>query len=105
MGEFRLIRTCGVPTGSQPRGLRVGNPRAAHSYHKTTAVQTMADFTEYAGPSADWVALEPSLPSVPDVSAEELKQIVNKTREDLAAQGMKGQCLHSNADNLLTQFY
>lgn len=53
----------------------------------------MADFTEYATPSAEWIALEPSLPKLPDVSVEELKQIVNKGREDIAAQGMsKGQC-------------
>lgn len=53
----------------------------------------MADFTEYAGPSADWIALEPSLPKLPDVSVEELKQMINKGREDIAAQGMsKGQC-------------
>jgi hypothetical protein len=53
----------------------------------------MADFTEYATPSAEWIALEPSLPKIPDVSVEELKQIVNKGREDIAAQGMsKGQC-------------
>ena len=48
----------------------------------------MADYTEYAAPSADWVALEPSLPKLPDVSLEELKQLLNKSREDIAAQAM-----------------
>lgn len=48
----------------------------------------MADFSEYTGPSADWIALEPTLPKLPDVGPEELKQIVNTTREELAAQGM-----------------
>ncbi|KAJ5127908.1 hypothetical protein N7448_008687 [Penicillium atrosanguineum] len=48
----------------------------------------MADYNEYAGPSADWIALEPSLPKLPDVSLEELKQLLNKSREDIAAQAM-----------------
>lgn len=51
----------------------------------------MADFSQYTGPSADWVALEPTLPALPNVSIEELKQIVNKSREDLAAQGIANQ--------------
>lgn len=48
----------------------------------------MADFTEYAGPSADWVALEPSLPKLPNLPVEEFKQLLNKSREDIAAQAM-----------------
>lgn len=48
----------------------------------------MADFSEYTGPSADWIALEPTLPELPDVGPEELRQIVNTTREQLSAQGM-----------------
>lgn len=48
----------------------------------------MADFSEYTGPSADWITLEPTLPQVPELGAEELKQLLNKTREELAAQGM-----------------
>lgn len=48
----------------------------------------MADFSEYTGPSADWIALEPTLPKMPDVGPEELREIVNTTREQLAAQGM-----------------
>lgn len=48
----------------------------------------MADFSEYTGPSADWIALEPTLPKIPEVGVEELKQMLNKNREELAAQGM-----------------
>lgn len=48
----------------------------------------MADFSQFTGPSADWSALEPTLPPLPNVGIEELKQIVNKSREDLAAQGI-----------------
>lgn len=56
----------------------------------------MADFSEFTGPSADWIALEPTLPQIPEVSAEELKQMVNKSREELATQGMsQGQWLVS----------
>ncbi|KAJ5756632.1 hypothetical protein N7533_006175 [Penicillium manginii] len=55
----------------------------------------MADFSQYTGPSADWVALEPTLPAMPNVGLEELKQIVNKGREDIAAQGIADQGLAS----------
>ena len=48
----------------------------------------MADFSEFAAPSVDWIALEPTLPKIPDLSAVELKQMVNKSREALAAQAM-----------------
>jgi hypothetical protein len=60
-----------------------------NSYRKPLLyILKMADFTEYAGPSADWVALEPSLPKLPNLPVEELKQLLNKSREDIAAQGM-----------------
>ncbi|KAJ5098028.1 hypothetical protein N7532_005029 [Penicillium argentinense] len=48
----------------------------------------MADFSEFTGPSADWLALEPNLPAIPNVGIEELKQIVNKNREELSAKGI-----------------
>lgn len=48
----------------------------------------MADFSEYNGPSADWIALEPTLPQMPELGVEELKQMLNKNREELSAQGM-----------------
>ncbi|CAI7667363.1 unnamed protein product [Penicillium pancosmium] len=48
----------------------------------------MADFSQYTAPSADWVALEPTLPAMPNVGIEELKKIVNKGREDMSAQGI-----------------
>lgn len=49
----------------------------------------MADFTEYGRPSAEWVALEPTLPELPkDLSVEELKALLNKGREASAAQDM-----------------
>ncbi|CAI7633321.1 unnamed protein product [Penicillium glandicola] len=49
----------------------------------------MADFTEYGVPSAEWVALEPTLPAAPkNLSVEELKALLNKGREESAAQDM-----------------
>lgn len=48
----------------------------------------MADFSEYTGPSADWLAVESSLPKLPDLSPEETKKLVNKTREEASAQAM-----------------
>jgi acetyl esterase/lipase len=56
----------------------------------------MADFSEYAGPSAEWLALEPTLPAPPkDLSIEQLKALLNKGREDSAAQDMIDQGLSS----------
>src|ERR1700712_971703 len=56
----------------------------------------MADFSEYAGPSAEWLALEPTLPAPPkDLSIEQLKALLNKGREDSAAQDMVDQGLSS----------
>lgn len=52
----------------------------------------MVDFSEYTGPSADWVALESTLPPAPtDLSAEQLRDLMNKNREELAAKGMNKQ--------------
>lgn len=52
----------------------------------------MADFSEFAGPSADWIALEPTLPAPPtDLSVEELRDFINKGREELAAKGLNEQ--------------
>lgn len=48
----------------------------------------MADFSEYTGPSADWVALAPTLPKVPDLPLDQLLQALNKDREDRAAEIM-----------------
>ncbi|KAJ5690698.1 hypothetical protein N7462_005090 [Penicillium macrosclerotiorum] len=55
----------------------------------------MADFSEFTGPSDDWVALEPTIPTPPKLSVEELKRTVNQGREELAAKAMIGQCLAS----------
>jgi hypothetical protein len=48
----------------------------------------MADFSQYTGPSADWIALEPTLPPMPNLPILELRALVNKGREELAAHGM-----------------
>lgn len=48
----------------------------------------MADFSEYTGPSADWIALEASLPKVPDLPLDQLIHVLNKDREDRAAKSM-----------------
>ncbi|KAJ5783080.1 Alpha/beta hydrolase fold-3 [Penicillium paradoxum] len=56
----------------------------------------MADFSEYTGPSAEWLALEPTLGDLPkDLSVEELKALLNKGREESAAQDMIDQGLSS----------
>ncbi|KAJ5227451.1 uncharacterized protein N7469_007457 [Penicillium citrinum] len=55
----------------------------------------MADFSQYTGPSEDWLALEPTIPPFPKVGIEELKKIVNKSREELAAQAIADQGLNS----------
>lgn len=56
----------------------------------------MADFSAYAGPSAEWLALEPTLPAIPEnLSVEQLKTLVNKGREEGAAQDMFDQGLIS----------
>ncbi|KAJ5371293.1 uncharacterized protein N7496_007385 [Penicillium cataractarum] len=48
----------------------------------------MYDFSEYTGPSADWVALEPTITPLPNLPVLELRDLVNKGREELAAHGM-----------------
>ncbi|KAF9889915.1 hypothetical protein FE257_006787 [Aspergillus nanangensis] len=48
----------------------------------------MADFSAFTGPSAEWLALEPTLPPVPDLSIEDLKKAANKLREEAAAQAL-----------------
>ncbi|KAJ5813017.1 hypothetical protein N7447_010040 [Penicillium robsamsonii] len=49
----------------------------------------MADFTRYGTPSAEWVALEATLPEPPkDLSVGQLKALINKGREASAAQDM-----------------
>lgn len=55
----------------------------------------MADFSQYTGPSADWIALEPTIPPLPNLPILELRSLVNKGREELAAHGMKniGMCV------------
>lgn len=48
----------------------------------------MADFTEYGVPSAEWLALEPTLPQALDLPPKQLRDFLNKNREDIAAQAM-----------------
>jgi hypothetical protein len=48
----------------------------------------MADFSEFTGPSAEWLALEPTLPPQPALLVEELQKVVNSVRENAAAQAM-----------------
>ena len=48
----------------------------------------MADYSEYTGPSADWLAVEATLPPVPDMTPEESKAWRNKTSEDMSAKLM-----------------
>ncbi|KAL2832593.1 Alpha/Beta hydrolase protein [Aspergillus cavernicola] len=54
------------------------------------------DFSEYTGPSKEWLVLEPALPTrTPGLTTEELKAITNKGREDVAARDMMEQDLSS----------
>lgn len=48
----------------------------------------MADFTEYGVPSAEWLALEPTLPKMRDLPPDQLRGFMNKNREEMAAQAM-----------------
>ncbi|KAF3018921.1 hypothetical protein E8E14_010726 [Neopestalotiopsis sp. 37M] len=50
----------------------------------------MADYTQYGGPSKEWLAIADSLPQVPaDVSRDQRRQLLNEQREKAAAEGMK----------------
>lgn len=45
----------------------------------------MADFSEYTGPSAEWLALVPKLGELPkDLSVEQLKELINRDRVEAA---------------------
>lgn len=48
----------------------------------------MTDFSQFTGPSAEWLALEPTLPSQPERSVKDLKKMVNSVRENAAGQIM-----------------
>lgn len=43
------------------------------------------DFSEYTGPSEEWIAVARELPPAPALSTEELKAVTNKGREDVSA--------------------
>lgn len=59
------------------------------------------DFTEYGIPSADWVALEPSLPPVPaGLSVQQLKDVTNEGREKVSAEEMVSQGMFVHALHL-----
>lgn len=50
----------------------------------------MCDFSQYAGPSAAWLAVEPTIPAPPpDVPFTALKDVLNKGREEASAEAMK----------------
>ncbi|KAL4898285.1 Alpha/Beta hydrolase protein [Aspergillus ambiguus] len=55
----------------------------------------MADFSEYTGPSAEWVALEATLPPDPNLGLDELKAASNKLREEAAAKAMVDEGLNT----------
>jgi acetyl esterase/lipase len=49
----------------------------------------MADFSAYTGPSAEWLALEATLPAIPDdLTVDQIKTFMNKSRTESAAQDM-----------------
>ncbi|KAI2789464.1 hypothetical protein POX_d04955 [Penicillium oxalicum] len=47
------------------------------------------EFSQYTGPSQDWLAIESTLPAIPPLPPTELRDLVNKGREELAAEGIK----------------
>ena len=56
----------------------------------------MSDFSIYAGPSKEWLALEPTLPvPPPSQSIEEKQATTNQFREAAAAKDMKLNNFHS----------
>ena len=61
----------------------------------------MADFSEFAAPSADWIALKPTLSNSLDMSVLELKHMINKNREASAAQAIieEGRCISQSNTN------
>ncbi|KAI9046037.1 putative lipase/esterase [Aspergillus affinis] len=56
----------------------------------------MADFSQYTGPSEEWLALEATLPALPDfASLEALKAEANAGREAIAAKALVAEGLQS----------
>jgi acetyl esterase/lipase len=53
----------------------------------------MCDFSEYGGPSDEWLAVEKTLPPPLSVNLIERKRITNEGREEIAAEAMKS--IHS----------
>lgn len=50
----------------------------------------MSDFSQYGGPSDEWLAVEAGLPPLPlHLPISELQAAANKGREEIAAEGMK----------------
>lgn len=50
----------------------------------------MCDFSEYGGPSDEWLAVAASIPApVPGLSLDERKKIINDARDEGAAEAMK----------------
>ncbi|ETS75430.1 hypothetical protein PFICI_12374 [Pestalotiopsis fici W106-1] len=50
----------------------------------------MADYTQYGGPSKEWLAIADSLPQVsPDAPRSQRRRLLNEMREKAAAEGMK----------------
>jgi acetyl esterase/lipase len=77
------------------RGLWGSDDPSLNKAQNSINYKTM-DFSEYTGPSAEWLALEPTLPALPkDLSVEQLKALLNKGREESAAQDMINQGLSS----------
>jgi hypothetical protein len=61
------------------------------------------DFSEYTGPSEEWIALEKTLPTTtPNLTTEQLKDVTNKDREDVAAREMVEQGTPPTLTSLFT---
>lgn len=63
------------------------------------------EFSQYTGPSQDWLAIESTLPAIPPLPPTELRDLVNKGREELAAEGIKDigmydPCFHADSPSL-----
>lgn len=60
----------------------------AFEKNRLTLLNNMTDFSKFTGPSAEWLALESTLPPQPALSIEELQKVTNGVREKAATQAM-----------------
>ena len=91
--HYNLLRWCNVPTATQPT-TTINTQQNYPAIQNNTSQTIMADYTSYGTPSADWVALAPTLPAIPtDLSLPDLIKLTNSGREATSASEMTSQGL------------